>query len=85
MNCNENHIDPSTSSSTSPPIRYEPILTLEQVAERLQLSVAQVRELFLTRKDNPLPALKAGKFLRFEWSTIEAWLDESGARCGSRT
>jgi excisionase family DNA binding protein len=58
----------------------EPILTLEQVAERLQMKPSTVRELIRKRNRNPLPALKAGKFLRFKWSMVERWLDDSRGR-----
>jgi excisionase family DNA binding protein len=52
----------------------EPILTIEQVAERLQLKPSTVYELTRRRSRRPLPVLRAGKFLRFRWSQIEAWL-----------
>jgi excisionase family DNA binding protein len=55
----------------------EPILTAEQVAERLQLKPSTIYELTRRRNQRPLPALKAGKFLRFRWSEVEQWLDES--------
>ena len=55
----------------------EPILTIEQVAERLQLKPSTVYELTRRRNRRPLPTLRAGKFLRFRWSEIERWLDES--------
>jgi excisionase family DNA binding protein len=55
---------------------WEPILTIEQVAERLQLSPSTVYELTRRRSRRPLPVLRAGKFLRFRWSQIEAWLVE---------
>jgi excisionase family DNA binding protein len=55
----------------------EPILTAEQVAERLQLKPSTIYELTRRRNQRPLPALKAGKFLRFRWSEIEQWLSES--------
>ena len=55
---------------------WEPILTIEQVAERLQLRPSTVYELTRRRNRRPLPVLRAGKFLRFRWSQIEAWLVE---------
>lgn len=61
------------------PAVSEPILTIEQVAERLQMKVSQVRELLRRRNKRPLPALKCGgKFLRFKWSMVEVWLHECG-------
>jgi excisionase family DNA binding protein len=52
----------------------EPILTREQVAERLQLEPSTVYELTRRRNKRPLPAMKAGKVLRFYWSDVERWL-----------
>jgi excisionase family DNA binding protein len=52
----------------------EPILTIEQVAERPQLKPSTVYELTRRRSRRPLPVLRVGKFLRFRWSEIEAWL-----------
>ncbi len=52
----------------------EPILTIEQVAERLQLKPSTIYELTRRRNSRPLPVLRAGKFLRFRWSEIETWL-----------
>lgn len=54
----------------------EPILTVEQVAERLQLKPSTVYELTRRRSRHPLSVLRVGKFLRFRWSAIEAWLVE---------
>ena len=68
--------DSFQTSGTSP--TYEPVLTLDQVAIRLQLKPATVRELLRKRNPRPMPVLKAGKFLRFKWSLIEKWLNDSG-------
>jgi excisionase family DNA binding protein len=56
---------------------FEPILAVEQVAERLQLKPSTVYELSRRRSRHPLPVLRVGKFLRFRWSEIERWLNES--------
>jgi excisionase family DNA binding protein len=55
---------------------FEPLLTIEQVAERLQLKPSTIYELTRRRNRRPMPVLRAGKFLRFRWSQIEAWLAE---------
>lgn len=55
---------------------FEPILTPEQVAERLQIKPRTVYELTRRRSARPLPVLKVGKYLRFRWSEIEQWLNE---------
>jgi excisionase family DNA binding protein len=58
---------------------YEPILTVEQAAEILQLKPSTIYELTRRRNSHPLPVHKAGKFLRFRRSEIEAWLDGKAA------
>jgi excisionase family DNA binding protein len=58
---------------------FEPILTAEQVSEILQLKPSTIYELTRRRNARPLPAHKAGKFLRFRRSEIECWLDGKAA------
>jgi len=62
---------PATSGS------FEPILTKEDVAQRLRVEPRTVYELTRRRAKRPLPVLRVGKYLRFKWSLIEKWLDES--------
>jgi len=53
----------------------EPILTPQDVADRLRFDSARtVYELTRRRNKHPLPAMKAGKVLRFYWSEVERWL-----------
>ncbi len=58
-------------------MKTEPILTIEDVAQRLRIEPRTVYELTRRRARRPLPVLRVGKFLRFRWSHIEKWLDES--------
>ena len=53
---------------------FEPILTAEEVAERLQLPAETIYEFTRRRRSNPIPVLRAGKFLRFHWSAVERWM-----------
>jgi excisionase family DNA binding protein len=69
---------PIEISSVSVPT-FEPILTVEQAAEILQLKPSTVYELTRRRNSRPLPVHKAGKFLRFRRSEIERWLDGKAA------
>ena len=62
-------------------VSHEPILTGEQVAERLQLKTSTIYELTRRRNRRPLPAMRAGKFLRFKWSDVERWLDGEPRSC----
>jgi excisionase family DNA binding protein len=67
----------SISQQSAPVPLHEPILTGEQVAERLQLKPSTIYELTRRRNRGPLPAMRTGKFLRFKWSEVERWLMES--------
>jgi predicted DNA-binding transcriptional regulator AlpA len=58
----------------------EPILTAAQVAAKLQLPPTTIYSLTRSKCPNPIPFLKAGKFLRFRWSDIEHWLNQGRAR-----
>jgi excisionase family DNA binding protein len=53
----------------------EPLLTAEEVAERLKIKASTVYELTRRRSRQPLPFLKIGKYLRFRWSEVEKWLE----------
>ena len=56
------------------PVTFEPVLTAEEIAERLQLPAETIYEFTRRRRDNPIPTLRAGKFLRFRWSAVEEWM-----------
>jgi helix-turn-helix protein len=59
----------------SPVVNPEPILTPQDVADRLRFdSTRTVYELTRRRNKRPLPAMKAGRVLRFYWSEVERWL-----------
>jgi excisionase family DNA binding protein len=51
------------------------LLTPAQVAERLQVSVAWVRD-HSTRKQPRLPVVRVGGLLRFRSKDIDRWIDE---------
>jgi hypothetical protein len=53
------------------------ILTPEQLAERLQVKVGWVYEKSRDRGNhmrNALPVLRCGRYLRFSWPDVCAWL-----------
>lgn len=57
------------------------LLTPRELAERLSVPVSWIRE--KTRKraqvrdeGNVLPCLRLGKYIRFRWSDVEAWLEK---------
>jgi predicted DNA-binding transcriptional regulator AlpA len=64
--------------STSPAMPME-ILTPEQLAQRLQAKRSWVYEQTRYRADvrnaDPLPFIKLGLYLRFDWKDVLAWLE----------
>jgi excisionase family DNA binding protein len=54
------------------------LLTPKQVAQRLQVSVAWVRD-HSTRKHPRLPVVRIGGLLRFDGSDIDSWIAEQRA------
>jgi hypothetical protein len=56
--------------------RLEPgdILTPEQLAERLQVAVSWVYKSCAKQGANHLPVLRCGRYLRFSWPEVCAWL-----------
>ena|ERR1700693_1814757 len=55
------------------------ILTPEELAERLKVSVAWITEKRRPRCPNPIPALPIGKLIRFDWDSVVKWLEECAA------
>lgn len=57
----------------------EEILTPTQVAERLQVKSSwvyeQTRERAEVRNSDPLPHIKMGRYLRFDWKDVVEWLE----------
>ena len=58
----------------SNPIDPTQILTLKEVAERLKVSERWVYEKSRRRCQNPLPVIRIGRYLRFDWTSVSAWL-----------
>jgi excisionase family DNA binding protein len=50
------------------------LLTIDQLAEQLDVSVRHVRRLIAERR---VPYLKVGKFVRFDPAGIAEWLDRN--------
>ena len=57
----------------------EDILTPEQLAQRLQVKPSwvyeQTRDRAGIRSADPLPHIKMGRYLRFDWCDVLAWLE----------
>ncbi len=56
------------------PIDPSQILTLKEVAERLKVSERWVYKKTRRRSQNPLPCIRIGRYLRFDWASVSAWL-----------
>src|SRR6267378_1605767 len=67
---------PNESGSEQAPIE---ILTPRQLAERLQVKASwvyeQTRNRSSVRNPDPLPHIKMGLYLRFDWRDVLAWLE----------
>ena len=55
------------------------ILTPEELAQRLKVSVAWITEKRRPRCPNPIPALPIGKQIRFDWDSVVKWLEDCAA------
>jgi predicted DNA-binding transcriptional regulator AlpA len=71
---------PAASVVSTAPRVIDPsqILTLEEVAARLKVSPRWCYEKSRRRCLNPIPAIRIGRFLRFNWLDVSEWL----RRCG---
>lgn len=63
---------PTTVPSAPATILPADILTVDELASRLKVQPTWVYE--NQRRDNPLPALHCGRYLRFSWPAVCAWL-----------
>lgn len=69
-----------TTSGSSPgkthssPIDPAQIPTLAEIAERLKVSERWVYEKSRRRCQNQLPVIRIGRYLRFHWIDVSAWL-----------
>jgi len=64
----------SPGKSHSSPIDPAQILTLSEIAERLKVSERWVYEKSRRLCQNPLPVIRIGRYLRFNWLDVSAWL-----------
>jgi excisionase family DNA binding protein len=52
----------------------EDLLTVQELAHRLKVPASWVYQHTRARGRQRLPSIKMGKYLRFEWSAVQAWL-----------
>jgi excisionase family DNA binding protein len=62
------------SSPAPQPFDAAHILTLAEVAQRLKVSNRWVYEKTRARCQQPLPVMRIGRYVRFYWPTVSAWL-----------
>jgi hypothetical protein len=59
------------------------LLTPQQLAERLAVPPSWVREKTRerarVRDKDPLPVVRLGKYVRFDWEAVRAWLNRQGS------
>ena len=82
LTMNKEHVPiPNAPRSDQPPIE---ILTPQQLAERLQVKASwvyeQTRNRSGVRNPDPLPHIKMGLYLRFDWRDVLAWLERQKQR-----
>ncbi len=63
---------------STPAVSPQDILTPEELAARLKVPLSWVREKTRGRQKNPLPVLRIGRYIRFNWPAVAAWLAATG-------
>jgi len=72
-------IQPSSENASTPgPMNHSSIEIIDsaELAKRLQLPESWVRDRVRVRSDDPLPHVKFGRYVRFEWGSpelVERW------------
>jgi len=66
-------------------ITPQDILTRKELANRLKVSESWVFEKTRARCEDPIPCLRIGHYVRFNWPDVSAWLETtSTARAAKR-
>ena len=60
----------------------EVLLTERDVAEKLKVSVRTV-EHYRKREINPIPFIKLGGAIRFQWLDVEEWIERQKVQRGA--
>jgi hypothetical protein len=70
-------------AAEQPPPPVTTLLTPEQLSAKLNVPPSWVREKTRERArlrdKDPLPVVRLGKYVRFSWPAVEAWLARQGA------
>jgi hypothetical protein len=62
------------ATAASIPFIPSDILTPAELASRLKVKPGWVYEQMRPWRKNPLPTLRAGRFLRFSWAAVCVWM-----------
>ena len=67
-------------------LKPEDILTPEELAARLKVPKSWVYEKTRSRdrNQNPLPCLRLGRYIRFDWTKVVEWLTQEKANSKRR-
>jgi excisionase family DNA binding protein len=52
------------------------LLTIDELAEKLHVSKEWVYKQTYKKNKGSIPRLKVGKYLRFDWERVQAWLKQ---------
>jgi hypothetical protein len=66
-------------------LKAEDILTPEEVAARLKAPESWVYEKTRVRCRNPIPCLRLGRYIRFDWNAVITWLTAALEQNAART
>ncbi len=58
----------------------EDIINPKELAARLKVPESWVFEKTRKRQKNPLPAFRIGRYIRFSWSAVAAWLESTSPK-----
>ncbi|MHB8413684.1 MAG: helix-turn-helix domain-containing protein [Candidatus Acidiferrales bacterium] len=53
----------------------EKILTPQELADRLKVPVSWIYEKTRSRSRDPLPVIRLGRYMRFDWPDIVEWIE----------
>ena len=71
---------PQPVQNTIPHPRQIEIVTPREVAQRLQVPEPWVYEKTRTRCKNPLPCVRIGRFIRFDWFAVLDWWEKQSSK-----
>jgi excisionase family DNA binding protein len=63
------------SVATSAPIDPADLLTPEELAKRLKVGPWYIYNQIRQRSPHAMPHFKMGRYLRFSWKAVSAWLE----------